>query len=200
MSGMKEEEQWNTEQQEVGYYSIMGAVSGIISRLGILENHQLAETKNELFIEGSELSIKGKKVADVGKLRTDILEKMGIKQAVFCAEINWDIVLESIAMNKVKFKPMTKYPSVRRDFSLLLDTDVKFSEIVDIAKETEKMLLKEVGLFDVYEGKDLEPGKKSYAVQFLLQDEEGTLNENRIEVVMNNILLQLEKQLGANLR
>jgi len=200
MSGMKEEEQWNTEQQEVGYYSIMGAVSGIISRLGILENHQLAETKNELFIEGSELSINGKKVADVGKLRKDILENMGIKQAVFCAEINWDIVLESMVMNKVKFNPMTKYPSVRRDFSLLLDTDVKFSEIVDIAKETEKILLKEVGLFDVYEGKDLEPGKKSYAVKFLLQDEEGTLNENRIEVVMNNILLQLEKQLGANLR
>ena len=152
------------------------------------------------WVERDLLSINGKKVADVGKLRKDILENMGIKQAVFCAEINWDIVLESMVMNKVKFNPMTKYPSVRRDFSLLLDTDVKFSEIVDIAKETEKILLKEVGLFDVYEGKDLEPGKKSYAVKFLLQDEEGTLNENRIEVVMNNILLQLEKQLGANLR
>jgi len=103
-------------------------------------------------------------------------------------------------INKVKFRPMTKYPSVRRDFSLLLDTEVNFSEIVDIAKETEKTLLKEVGLFDVYEGKDLGSGKKSYAVKFLLQDEEGTLNENRIEVAMNNILLQLEKQLGASLR
>jgi phenylalanyl-tRNA synthetase beta chain len=200
MTGMKDEERWNTEQQDVGYYSIMGAVSGIMNRLGIFENHQLAETKNELFIEGSELTIEGRKVADVGKLRTDISGNMGIKQAVFCAEINWDIVLESLHINKVKFRPMTKYPSVRRDFSLLLDTEVNFSEIVDIAKETEKTLLKEVGLFDVYEGKDLGSGKKSYAVKFLLQDEEGTLNENRIEVAMNNILLQLEKQLGASLR
>ena len=200
MTGMKDEERWNTEQQTVGYYSVMGAVSGIMSRLGIFENHQLTETKNELFSEGSELTIDGKKVADVGKLRTDLSEKMGIKQAVFCAEINWDIVLESMHMNKVEFRPMTKYPSVRRDFSLLLDTDVNFSEIADIAKKTEKTLLKEVGLFDVYEGKDLESGKKSYAVKFLLQDEEGTLNENRIEAVMNNILRQLEKQLGASLR
>lgn len=95
---------------------------------------------------------------------------------------------------------MAKYPSVRRDFSLLLNSEISFSEIVEIANKAEGQLLKEVGLFDVYEGKGLPPGKKSYAVKFVLQDENATLNDNRIEQAMATILKQLEKKLGASLR
>ena len=125
---------------------------------------------------------------------------MGIHQAVFYAEIKWDKVLELMPMNKTKFKPLTKFPSVRRDLSLLLDEKISFSEIESIARNSEKLLLKEVGLFDVYDGKNIAAGKKSYGVKFIMQDSERTLDDKRISSIMNKIKSELEEQLGAELR
>ena len=200
LSGSKADESWNTNQEEVSYYSIMGAVSSVLNRLGVSENRELKEKRNGLLDEGSELLIEGLKIAEIGKVKKEILEKTGIKQTVFFAELQWDIILEGINNHSIAFQPMAKYPSVRRDFSLLLNSEISFSEIVDIANKAEGQLLKEVGLFDVYEGKGLPPGKKSYAVKFVLQDENATLNDNRIEQAMATILKQLEKKLGASLR
>lgn len=200
LTGSKADESWNTNQEEVSYYSIMGAVSSVLNRLGVSENRELKEKRNGVFDEGSELLIEGVKIAEIGKVKKEILEKTGIKQTVFFAELQWDIILEGMNNHSIEFQPMAKYPSVRRDFSLLLNSEISFSEIVEIANKAEGQLLKEVGLFDVYEGKGLPPGKKSYAVKFVLQDENATLNDNRIEQAMATILKQLEKKLGASLR
>ena len=200
LTGSKADESWNTNQEEVSYYSIMGAVSSVLNRLGVSENRELKEKRNGVFDEGSELLIEGVKIAEIGKVKKEILEKTGIKQTVFFAELQWDIILEGMNNHSIAFQPMAKYPSVRRDFSLLLNSEISFSEIVDITNKAEGQLLKEVGLFDVYEGKGLPPGKKSYAVKFVLQDENATLNDNRIEQAMATILKQLEKKLGASLR
>ena len=200
LTGSKADESWNANQEEVSYYSIMGAVSSVLNRLGVSENRELKEKRNGVFDEGSELLIEGVKIAEIGKVKKEILEKTGIKQTVFFAELQWDIILERINNHSIAFQPMAKYPSVRRDFSLLLNSEISFSQIVDIANKAEGQLLKEVGLFDVYEGKGLPPGKKSYAVKFVLQDENATLNDNRIEQAMATILKQLEKKLGASLR
>ncbi len=200
LTGSKADESWNANQEEVSYYSIMGAVSSVLNRLGVSENRELKEKRNGVFDEGSELLIEGVKIAEIGKVKEEILEKTGIKQTVFFAELQWDIILEGMNNHSIAFQPMAKYPSVRRDFSLLLNSEISFSEIVEIAKKAEGQLLKEVGLFDVYEGKGLPPGKKSYAVKFVLQDENATLNDNRIEQAMATILKQLEKKLGASLR
>lgn len=200
LTGSKADESWNANQEEVSYYSIMGAVSSVLNRLGVSENRELKEKRNGVFDEGSELLIEGVKIAEIGKVKKEILEKTGIKQTVFFAELQWDIILEGMNNHSIAFQPMAKYPSVRRDFSLLLNSEISFSEIVEIANKAEGQLLKEVGLFDVYEGKGLPPGKKSYAVKFVLQDENATLNDNRIEQAMATILKQLEKKLGASLR
>ena len=119
---------------------------------------------------------------------------------MYYADFNWDAILEIAARNDVKFKDIPKYPSVRRDFALLLDTNVQFEDIATIAKQTEKQLLKDVNLFDVYEGKNLPEGKKSYAVSFLLQDENKTLTDKQIDKTMDKLQQRFEKELGATLR
>jgi len=200
LTGKKQAEQWYLKPQDVSFYSITGAVNAVLSRLGIFKNQKSAPTKNDLFAEGISISIGKIKVADLGRIKTDLLNKMGIHQAVFYAEIKWDKVLELMPMNKTKFKPLTKFPSVRRDLSLLLDEKISFSEIESIARNSEKLLLKEVGLFDVYDGKNIAAGKKSYGVKFIMQDSERTLDDKRISSIMNKIKSELEEQLGAELR
>ncbi|MBT4775905.1 MAG: phenylalanine--tRNA ligase subunit beta [Crocinitomicaceae bacterium] len=200
LTGKKQTEQWYLKPQDVSFYSITGAVNAVLSRLGIFKNQKSAPTKNDLFAEGISISIGKIKVADLGRIKTDLLNKMGIHQAVFYAEIKWDKVLELMPMNKTKFKPLTKFPSVRRDLSLLLDEKISFSEIESIARNSEKLLLKEVGLFDVYDGKNIAAGKKSYGVKFIMQDSERTLDDKRISSIMNKIKSKLEEQLGAELR
>ena len=200
LTGKKQTEQWYLKPQDVSFYSITGAVNAVLSRLGIFKNQKSAPTKNDLFAEGITISIGKIKVADLGRIKTDLLNKMGIHQAVFYAEIKWDKVLELMSMNKTKFKPLTKFPSVRRDLSLLLDEKISFSKIESIARNSEKLLLKEVGLFDVYDGKNIAAGKKSYGVKFIMQDSERTLDDKRISSIMNKIKSKLEEQLGAELR
>lgn len=123
-----------------------------------------------------------------------------VSQEVVCADFNWDAILNMVKHNKITFKPIAKYPAVRRDFALLLDKEVTFESIYKIAKQTEKQLLKNVNLFDVYQGKNLPEGKKSYAVSFTLQDENKTLNDKQIDKIMNKLQANFEKQLGAELR
>jgi phenylalanyl-tRNA synthetase beta subunit len=123
-----------------------------------------------------------------------------IDNEVYYAEINWKELMKAIKSAKVNFKELSKFPAVKRDLALLIDKNIQFAEIEKIAYETEKKLLKEVELFDVYEGKNLEPGKKSYAVSFLLQDESATLNDKQIDKIMSKLIANLENKLGAKLR
>ena len=133
-------------------------------------------------------------------MKKSILKHFDISQDVLYADFNWDAILEIVKRNKITFKDIPKYPEVRRDFALLLDDAVSFEAIYKIAKQSEKQLLKSVNLFDVYQGKNLPKGKKSYAVSFTLQDENKTLTDKQIDKIMNKLQTNFEKQLGAELR
>ena len=142
----------------------------------------------------------GKLLATFGIISKKIQKAFDIDNEVYYAEINWKELMKAIKSSKVNFKELSKFPAVKRDLALLIDKNVQFAEIEKIAYETEKKLLKEVELFDVYEGKNLEPGKKSYAVSFLLQDENATLNDKQIDKIMSKLIANLESKLNAKLR
>jgi len=129
-----------------------------------------------------------------------ILKKFDISQDVFYADINWDLLRQTVKDVKVSYTEISKFPAVKRDLALLVNKDVTFAQIEQISYNAERKILKDVWLFDVYEGKNLEPGKKSYAVSFLLQDENQTLNDKQIDKIMNKLLSSLQHQLDVKLR
>jgi len=200
VTGNEHSENWDKEEKQVDFFSIKKEVINTLSRLGILKNQLIQATKNELLAEGLAISINKKPVADFGRVSKKVYAHFGIKQPVYYAEINWDSVLQLMVMNKTKYKELAKFPSSRRDLSLLLDKEIKFEQIQEIASRADKKILKEIGLFDIYEGKNLPEGKKSYAVSFLFQDENKTLVDNQIEKIMTKIQGELESKLGASLR
>lgn len=154
-------------------------------------------------IYASALSVQtrgGKRLATFGSISKKLLKAFDIDNEVYYADLNWKELLKAIKNIKVNYTELSKFPAVKRDLALLLDKKVQFAEIERIAYETEKKLLKEVALFDVYEGKNLEAGKKSYAVSFLLQDENATLNDKQIDKIMSKLVVNLENMLGAKLR
>lgn len=200
VTGNEHSENWDKEEKQVDFFSIKKEVINTLSRLGILKNQLIQTTKNELLAEGLAISINKKPVADFGRVSKKVYAHFGIKQPVYYAEINWDSVLQLMVMNKTKYKELAKFPSSRRDLSLLLDKEIKFEQIQEIASRADRKILKEIGLFDIYEGKNLPEGKKSYAVSFLFQDENKTLVDNQIEKIMTKIQGELESKLGASLR
>ena len=200
VTGNEHSENWDKEEKQVDFFSIKKEVINTLSRLGILKNQLIQTTKNELLAEGLAISINKKPVADFGRVSKKVYAHFGIKQPVYYAEINWDSVLQLMVMNKTKYKELAKFPSSRRDLSLLLDKEIKFEQIQEIASRADRKILKEIGLFDIYEGKNLPEGKKSYAVSFLFQDENKTLVDNQIEKIMTKIQVELESKLGASLR
>ena len=141
-----------------------------------------------------------KKIVDFGVVKKAILKKFDIEQEVIYADFNWDLIIEFVQQHKTEFRDIPKYPSVRRDFALLLDEKVSFSDIYDIATKAERKVLKDVELFDVYQGKNLPEGKKSYAVSFTFLDENKTLTDKQVDKIMSKLQQQFEKQLGASLR
>lgn len=200
VTGNEHSENWDKEEKQVDFFSIKKEVINTLSRLGILKNQLIQTTKNELLAEGLAISINKKPVADFGRVSKKVYAHFGIKQPVYYAEINWDSVLQLMVMNKTKYKELAKFPSSRRDLSLLLDKEIKFEQIQEIASRADRKILKEIGLFDIYEGKNLPEGKKSYAVSFLFQDENKTLVDKQIEKIMTKIQGELESKLGASLR
>lgn len=138
-------------------------------------------------------------LASLGIVRTNILNHFSIKQPVYYADVRWEVVLQHLS-KKVVYKEIPKYPEVRRDLALLLDEDVSFRAIYNIAHKTEKELLKKVFLFDVYQGDKLPKGKKSYAVGFLLQDSNKTLTDKQIDKTMESLLAAFQQEVGAQLR
>ena len=153
-----------------------------------------------MFSDGLSLMFKNNSLVDYGIIKTSVLKSFGISQKVFYADFNWDLILNEIKNKTIKFSDITKYPEVRRDFALMIDESIHFKDIYEIAMQTEKKLLKNLNLFDVYEGDSLPKGKKSYAISFTLQDERKTLTDKQIEKIMNKLQLNFEKQLGAELR
>jgi phenylalanyl-tRNA synthetase beta chain len=143
---------------------------------------------------------KGTPLVEFGRLAQLIVKRFDIKQQVFAAEFNWDLVLKALAGHRIRFKPLSRFQVVTRDFSLMLDRTVTFEALRTLAFKAEKKLLKKVTLFDVYEGDKIEKGKKSYALTFTLLDEDKTLTDKQIDKAMQRIAGTYEKELGASIR
>lgn len=201
MSGRRVQESWNAGTEKISLFSLKGALEILFQRLGLdtLVSEDAGCT-HDLFTDGLTLRVLKQQVGSVGWIKPDIRKYFGIKQDVFVADLDWDAILNSLKLVKVQYKELPKAFGVRRDFSLLIDQQVQFAQIGQIAHKTDKKLLQRVNLFDVYEGKNLPEGKKSYAVSFLFQDQEQTLKDEQIDRIMESIRVNLEKELGAELR
>jgi phenylalanyl-tRNA synthetase beta chain len=204
MTGQLNSDNWLTPEKGketlVSYYHLKGMVFGILDRLGFAGQYVEKEVKNALFADGQTIELHKKTVAECGWATTEQLNAFGIKNPVFFAVIQWDVLIELLNRVKIDFSELPKSFATRRDLSLLLDQKVNFSSLRQTAMQTERKLLKSVGLFDVYEGKNLEVGKKSYALSFILQDGDRTLTDQEIDACMQKIQLNLEKECGAVLR
>ena len=199
VTGNRSAERWNANTAPTDFFYLKGTVNTVLQRLGIT-NYTEKPSKNDRLSEGLTLSLGKMALVSFGLVKKQVLKYFDIDQSVLFADFNWDNILTVAKRNDIKFTDLPKYPEVRRDFALLLDEDVKFEAIYDIAQKTEKKLLKAVNLFDVYQGKNLPNGKKSYAVSFTLQDEHKTLTDKQIDKIMNKLQQSFETQLGAELR
>ncbi len=199
ITGNKQPENWSAPQTQTSFFYLKGSVNTLLERLGIT-NYSENPIESDLFSEGLTYKQGTTKLVDFGLVKKSILKAFGVSQETLYANFNWDIILERVANNKTAFKSIPKYPEVRRDFALLLNNDVTFESIYKIAKQTEKKVLKQVNLFDVYQGKNLPSGKKSYAVSFTLQDDSKTLNDKQIDKIMSKLEANFKTQLGAELR
>ena len=199
VSGNKTEKSWNTKDTPVDYFYLKGLVTAVFERLGI-QKLKSSPLSNDVFKEGQQLSVGKHSLVEFGSLNSNTLKCFGISQGVFCANFNWDNLLKVINQQTIKFKEISKYPEVKRDFSLLINEDVTFENIFKLAKQTENNFLKDINLFDVYTGDKLADGKKSYAVSFTLQDKNKTLTDVQIDKIMSKIQKRFETELSAELR
>ena len=200
ISGAKEAENWNASNEQRSFYTVKGIAEAVLARLGMDGLLKTKALKTSLLQDGLQLFVLKNKVGEIGWVSPKFKKSFGLKNDVFVADLDWDAILDSLKFTKIKFTELPKTFAVRRDFSLLLDEKVQFSEIEEIAKSCDRKLLQEVGLFDVYEGKNLDAGKKSYAVSFTFQDAEKTLKDKQVDAIMNKIRQSLESKLGAQLR
>lgn len=198
LSGNRNQENWTSVQKTSDFFLFKGYVSGILSRLGI-EKIQNIPVTSDVFSEGIAIEIGNETIVELGVVKKSILKHFGIKQEVFYADFNWDLILKKIS-TKIKYVEIPKYPEVRRDLALLVDQNVTYESIYNIARQTEKSLLKDIDLFDVYEGQNLPEGKKSYALSFTIQDNSKTLNDVQIDKIMSKLQKNFETELGASLR
>lgn len=202
ISGRKSPENWNAQNDEVSFFDLKTWTLNIPARLGLnIDSLKESPVENDLISEGLKYSTgDGVLLFDIGLVQPSLLKEFDIDQPVYFAEINWQTLVKLSAKEKVTFRELSKFPEVKRDLALLLNNDIMFKDIRELAFKTEKKLLKEVSLFDVFEGEKLGAGKKSYAISFTLQDAQKTLKDKQIEKTMNNLTRVFEKELGAKLR
>ncbi len=199
ITGNRNQETWNTNNKTTDFFYLKGIIESMFTRLGA-QKLKASPVKNDVFSEGLSLSLGKTKLVDFGILKRKITKHFDIAQDVLFADFNWNNVVEIAKFNKIKFNSISKFPEVKRDFALLIDENISFNEIYTIAKQSEKKFLKDISLFDVYQGDKLPKGKKSYAVSFTLEDKEKTLTEKQIEKTMKKLQASFEKQIGAELR
>ncbi|MFI0489862.1 phenylalanine--tRNA ligase subunit beta [Flavobacterium sp.] len=198
ITGNRNQESWTNTQKPSDFFLFKGYINGVLSRLGIQKTQNLPMT-SDVFSEGIAVGFGNEIIVEYGVVKKSVLKHFDIKQEVLFADFNWALILKLLS-NKIKFTEIPKYPEVRRDLSLLLDDNVTFDSIYSIARQTEKALLKDISLFDVYQGKNLPEGKKSYAVSFSIQDTTKTLTDVQIDKIMSKLQKNFETELGASLR
>ncbi|MDE0536274.1 phenylalanine--tRNA ligase subunit beta [Tenacibaculum sp. L6] len=199
VTGNRTQDSWKVASQASDFFYLKGIVTALLSRLGI-DNLKTTPIKSDVFSEGITLSLGKMKLVELGVVKRAILKEFSIKQEVLFADFNWQTILGLVGNKKIKVADLPKFPAVKRDLALLLDNKVEFKEIYNLAFQSERKLLKEVDLFDVYEGDKLPEGKKSYAVSFVLQDENKTLEDKQIDKIMQKLQQTFEKNLDAVLR
>lgn len=203
LSGNSITNSWAAQDEKSSVYQLKAYVENILIRLGISEGrYEYVQFSNELYSAAIDIQAKGKgkSLGTIGIVSKKTLKSFDINTEVYFAELNWNALMEEIKKHTVTFADISKFPAVKRDLALLLDKSVSFDQIEKVANKAERKLLKGVSLFDVYEGKNLPEGKKSYAVNFVLQDDEKTLNDKQIDAIMKKIQASLENELGARLR
>ena len=199
VSGNRNNTGWASPEKQTDFFFFKSVIVNTLTRLGITDISS-NPLENTLFSEGLTFSCNKRKLVHFGVVDKTVTKRFDLKQEVLYADFNWDTIVELVPKTEIKFKPIPKYPEVKRDFALLLDEHIEFKRIHDIAFQTERTLLKNVNLFDVYTGKKLPKGKKSYAVSFTLQDDNKTLTDKQIDKIMSKLQYQYENELGAELR
>ena len=202
LCGYRVENNWAHANESSSVYELKAYVENILVRLGInVKKLIFGNLSNDIYDAGLSITTPaGKTIGTLGIVNHKIRKAMDIDMDVYYAELDWKALMKETKKNKVTYTDLSKFPSVKRDLALLIDKSVQFAEIQKIATESERKLLKDVVLFDVYEGKNLPAGKKSYAVSFILEDETKTLNDKQIDAIMKKIQTNLEQKLGAQLR
>ena len=202
VTGKRVEGSWAHQNEDSTFYELSAYVENILRRIGVKPGMLVRKkSDNDIFSAGITIENRGgKKLIEMGIITKKLLKQFGLDAPVYYAELNWTALMKVIKKNEVLYTEISKFPAVSRDLALLVDNSVEFAQIEQIARQTEKKLLKKVELFDVYEGDKLPAGKKSYAVNFILQDEEKTMGDKQIEAIMNKLIANIKKQLNAELR
>lgn len=202
VTGKRVQGSWAHPDEDSSFFELKAYVQNILRRLVVQPGTIVTEAgQNNIFDKSLVLKNRGGKVmAEMGILNHKLLKTFDLQQPVYYADLDWQALMKAIRKNTLTFTDISKYPAVSRDLALLVDNNVEFAQIEHVAKQTEKKLLRRVELFDVYQGKNLPAGKKSYAVNFILQDENKTLNDKAIDAIMQKLIKQLTTQLGAELR
>ena len=198
MTGREQNENWKNTNEPVTIYSLKSAAEGIISRLGI-NDLKINELKHD-HLEGFMYASGKTNFAIAGKVKKSTVKSFDIKQDVYSSLFKWDIVHSLLISKKIEFSELNKFPEVRRDLALLVDKHIKYEQLEQLAFQTEKKLLKQVDLFDVFEGEKIEKGKRSYAMRFILQDVNATLTDKQIDQVMEKLQKVFEEKTGASIR
>lgn len=199
VTGNKNQESWLNPTSSSDFFYIKGVITSLLGRLGVGKT-KIKPAKSDWFNEAIAIHGTNGKLAEFGTVNTETLKSYGVKQEVFFADISFDNLLKEISTENKAIQPLPKHPFVKRDLALLVDKQVEFKEIYNLAYQAERKVLKEVDLFDVYQGDKLPENKKSYAVSFILQDDNKTLNDKQIEKIMTKLQLTFEKNLEATLR
>ena len=202
VTGKRVEGSWAHKNEDSSFYELSASVENILRRIGVKPGMIVRKkSENDIFSAGLTIENRGgKTLVEMGIVTKKLQKQFGLDNPVYYAELNWTALMKIIKKNEVLYTEISKFPPVSRDLALLVDNSVEFAQIEQIARQTEKKLLKNVELFDVYEGDKLPAGKKSYAVNFILQDEEKTMGDKQIDAIMQKLIANLKKQLNAELR
>lgn len=201
LTGNQFPQSWITTPRPVSFFELKGSVEALFERLGLKEVTTLPlEPTDNVAAEGFCWMYGETLLGTMGVVKHKILKDFDIKQEVLYADLHWETLLELVRGHKVVYKEISKFPEVRRDLALLLDDKVSFADLYRVAFATEKSILKQINLFDVYQGDKLAAGKKSYAVSFILQEENKTLTDKQIDKTMQKLQTAFEQSLGATLR
>jgi phenylalanyl-tRNA synthetase beta chain len=201
LAGNIQKEAWNTRERKADFYDLKEYVNAVFVKTGIdLKQFSIQTFSDDNLENGLVYFANNRQLVCFGRLKQRLLDEFDCRQQIFYADFNWDTLLSIVPQKNLQYREMPKFPEVRRDLALLLDKSVTFAEIEKLAFETEKRILRKVSLFDVYEGEKISHDKKSYALSFILQDENKTLKDEEIDRIMNNFMRNFKEKLKAQIR